>query len=309
MSTLGAPANGPLDSVRALLSDAVDYAGLFPPASLPLAECVRLYDGYLRGPHAWALGRFVVPAARLAELDELRAGKLPKLPPEPPWPLSVLVGDDVEADHRRIVEFAARSTRGRVASIEAKATDAADVEAIAGAMRGTAERLGTPLYVELPLTGASGGMVGAIRQARLRAKGRSGGVRADAIPPAAALVDFLLACVGTGVAFKVTAGLHHALRGSHPLTYEADSASAVMHGFLNVFVAAALLAAQTDGVALTDVLEETDASAFRFDGGAVAWRDRRADLAAIHQARELLVSFGSCSFEEPIEALARLGLA
>src|SRR5436305_7602207 len=55
-------------SLRALLEHVIDYAGLFPPASLPLEVAVRNYDSYRRGPDAWMLGRFVCPAARLAEL-------------------------------------------------------------------------------------------------------------------------------------------------------------------------------------------------------------------------------------------------
>ena len=56
-------------SVRALLHQIIDYAGLFPPAKLPLEEAL---GNYLRvkktSPHAWMLGRFVCPAARLSEL-------------------------------------------------------------------------------------------------------------------------------------------------------------------------------------------------------------------------------------------------
>lgn len=51
-----------------LLRGIVDYAGLFPPASLDLASAVRNYDAYRRGPRAWMLGRFVVPASRAGEV-------------------------------------------------------------------------------------------------------------------------------------------------------------------------------------------------------------------------------------------------
>ena len=49
---------------------------------------------------------------------------------------------------------------------------------------------------------------------------------------------FLIACRRHGVTFKATAGLHHAMRGSYPLTYERASESGTMFGFLNVFLAA-----------------------------------------------------------------------
>ncbi|HYT90814.1 MAG TPA: hypothetical protein VEL76_19045, partial [Gemmataceae bacterium] len=56
-------------SLRALLSGIIDYAGLFPPAKLPLAEALRNYAGYRTEPDSWMLGRFICPAARLVELD------------------------------------------------------------------------------------------------------------------------------------------------------------------------------------------------------------------------------------------------
>src|SRR5689334_20933712 len=56
-------------SLRALLSGILDYAGLFPPARLPLDAAVRNFARYRTEPEAWMLGRFVCPAARLAELS------------------------------------------------------------------------------------------------------------------------------------------------------------------------------------------------------------------------------------------------
>src|SRR3982074_1837462 len=80
----------------ALLRDLIDYAGLFPPASLAMATSVANYDLYLRSEWSWILGRFIVPVARLAEFEEARAGL-----PTPTsgtglttWRLSVLLGSD-----------------------------------------------------------------------------------------------------------------------------------------------------------------------------------------------------------------------
>ena len=57
--------------LRILLRGLIDYAGLFPPASLDMADAVRNYAAYREGEHAWALGRFVVPAARLEEFERV----------------------------------------------------------------------------------------------------------------------------------------------------------------------------------------------------------------------------------------------
>src|SRR5262245_11432403 len=74
-------------SLQALLAGLIDYAGLFPPAQLPMVEALANYAHYRRGPHGWMLGRFVCPAGRLAELpppddDLFQAG--------PPWVISAL---------------------------------------------------------------------------------------------------------------------------------------------------------------------------------------------------------------------------
>ena len=63
-----------MNAVRALLAGAIDYAGLFPPASLQMADAVRNYSRYQSAPDAWALGNFVLPLDRLREFDAAAAG-------------------------------------------------------------------------------------------------------------------------------------------------------------------------------------------------------------------------------------------
>ena len=55
-------------SLRALLANIIDYAGLFPPANLPLDRTIRNYARHRKGAEQWMLGRCIIPAARLAEL-------------------------------------------------------------------------------------------------------------------------------------------------------------------------------------------------------------------------------------------------
>ena len=52
-----------------LLRELIDYAGLFPPASLPMSQSVENYDTYLRSESTWILGRFIVPVATLNEFE------------------------------------------------------------------------------------------------------------------------------------------------------------------------------------------------------------------------------------------------
>jgi hypothetical protein len=164
-------------------------------------------------------------------------------------------------------------------------------------------------YVELPLGGDPGPLVAAIARAGGRPKVRTCGVTADAFPAAADLVRFIRACLTAGVPFKATAGLHHPLRAEYRLTYEPGSPTGTMFGFLNMYLVVAFMA---DGLQDGDaerLLEERDPRAIRFDEAGVEWRGRRLAIESVADSREGgIVSFGSCSFSEPIEDLQSLGL-
>jgi hypothetical protein len=147
----------------------------------------------------------------------------------------------------------------------------------------------------------------AIASHRRLAKIRTGGLTPDAFPSSSALSHFLRACVDRSVGCKATAGLHHALTGEHPLTYEADSPSGPMFGFLNVALAAALLRAGAEDDDLARLLAESSPAAFQFDDEGVAWRGRRVSTDDISATRrEFFLAFGSCSFAEPVDDLKRL---
>jgi hypothetical protein len=262
-------------SVRTLLHSLIDYAGLFPPAELGMTAAVASYSSYRAGEHCWALGRFVVPAVRLAEFERAAEPCLPAA--GAPWRLAALAGPDLAADLAAVAEFNRRhSGRATVDTIELKA---AIPQAIAAA-------------------------VGAIDGRRA-----AGGVTADVFPPAADLLRFLQRCVEAGVPFKATAGLHHPLRGAYRLTYAPESPSAVMFGFLNVFLAAAFLEHGMGWADALALLEETSADAFRFGEEGVEWRTHRlSDAELRHTRRGSAMAFGSCSFQEPIDDLRALGL-
>ena len=57
------------ESLRAFMNGLIDYAGLFPPAKLPLNEAIDDYIMHLKGENSWMLGRFIIPVAKLNELD------------------------------------------------------------------------------------------------------------------------------------------------------------------------------------------------------------------------------------------------
>jgi hypothetical protein len=266
------------------------------------------YAAYRSGPDAWALGRFVVPAGHLEELESASTGLLPSAADEP-WRLSVLIGTDPGADLRLLEELncrhAAAGTGALVAdTVEIKAESPETVEAALGKLpRGLAA------FVELPVTRDPEAALAVIARHEAGAKVRTGGVTEDAFPATDDLLRFLRAVVTSGVPFKATAGLHHPLRARYRLTYEPDSASGTMFGFLNLFLAAAFMRhGMSDGDARL-LLEERDAASLRFDRDGISWRGHRLDADQLAEARRSgLGSFGSCSFEEPIGDLASLRL-
>ena len=151
-----------------------------------------------------------------------------------------------------------------------------------GSRQGLGE-LAPEVYVELP---ASGEGLDDVAAAGYRAKVRCGGVSAPGVEQ---LASFVRACREQGVAFKATAGLHHAV------------AAEGRHGFLNLL--AAVLFGDEEAA-----LAERDESAFELDAGAFAWRGRSAGVEQIERARrESFLAFGSCDAREPADELRALG--
>ena len=161
-----------------------------------------------------------------------------------------------------------------------------------------------PVYCEVAVDKLS--ELAAVKAAGCFAKIRTGGVVETAIPSTRQVADFIIACAEQKLAFKATAGLHHAVRGTYALTYAADSPKATMHGFLNVFVAAAFAwHGQCD---IEPILSETASAAFSF-GENLKWRDKSLTAAQINEARrDFIHSMGSCSFSEPVDELKSHGL-
>jgi hypothetical protein len=294
-----------VNAARALLAGLVDYAGLFPPSALSMDEAVAEYAKWRRSPEAWMLGRFVLPAGRLAEMARAADAYLPETGAGEPWRLSVLLGPDVHGDSALVTGFNAKSAgRAVVDAVELKAASAPDAEAALDALPP-----GLEAFVEVPLDADLDAILAVLRAHGGRAKARTGGVVPEAIPVPGDVARFIAACAKAGVPWKATAGLHHPVRAEHNLTYAGDSPRAVMHGFLNVFAAGALARAGASPEDLEAVLREADPTALRLGADALAWRHLRASTDQVREARRsFATSFGSCSFAEPVAGLRELGV-
>ncbi|OZC03256.1 hypothetical protein [Rubricoccus marinus] len=308
-----------LPAFRAFLTEIIDYAGLFPPAALDLDPAIRNHVRYRQSPEAWMLGRFIVPAARLSALDAYAD----LFAQAPPVGFSVLGLTDASGG----LDGTARATLEAARAFEARhpgrvRCDRFELRAApeaAGALAAVLSDLpladGDGIAVEFPMTGdgyapevieeAAHGIAEAnarAREKRFALKLRCGGVTPDLVPGVERLADAVAACAKADAPFKATAGLHHPFRN-----YD-EAVGAEMHGFMNLFGAATLaLARGFDRDAIAEVLDDGDGSHFQL-GDAFAWRGFAVEAAGVHEARQRrALSYGSCSFDEPIEDLRALG--
>ncbi len=295
-------------SLRALLTNIVDYAGLFPPAALEMREAVRNYADYRADNDRWMLGRFVVPIARLTEFAREQSALGEAAAGGEAWPLSVLGGPDATTDAAALDAFTRSGAAAlvRVEAVEIRVQLPSDIANAVGAYRAVVSD--AEIYVEFPLAEEPAPFIAALGAVGARAKARSGGVTPGAIPRAAQLLRFLTTCIRAGVPCKATAGLHHPLRADFSLTYEAGSARAEMHGYLNVFLAAAVLRSGGSARHAEGVMLERDPRSIVISPTAIRWREHTFDVRTLEETRALVAGFGSCSFREPVDDLRALAL-
>lgn len=284
--------------IHAVLEGLIDYAGLFPPAGLSMEKAVSNYSTYLESSDRFALGRFIVPVSRLEELAREQA----RVSHGEEWHLSALVGSDAASEIRQIERFNSQHVgRTRADAIEMKIAPGMDISATSALVSKDTE-----LYFEL-LPDDDESLLAAIASCGRRAKIRTGGVIAEAFPAASSIIQFVAACRKLDLPFKATAGLHHPLRCVKPLTYEPSSPTGTMHGFVNVFLAAALLDHGEEVSKVEDLLDESEVANFDVSDDAIVWRGLKVTSAQMRETRErFAISFGSCSFEEPLSDLREL---
>ncbi len=301
-------------ALSTLLNGILDYAGLFPPAGLDMPSAVAEYERHLAEDAVGMLAGFVCPASRL---DELAQNAMDR-----PWKLAIL-GTGAESvsealhhvakDIGRIESFLDTNRRFSISAVELRVPPVllASAEDLGNFLHGVEEGLSRSAYApekifyELGWSAHWASVLPVLKQGRMfrGAKIRSGGLEASAFPTPEQMAGFMIAARDARVPWKATAGLHHPVRRFRP------EVSAKMHGFLNVFLGAALVYQGGDATEVLALLNEEDAEAFRFSDESARWRDRVLDRGLLSRTRaEFALSFGSCSYQEPIEDLRAIGL-
>jgi hypothetical protein len=271
-------------------SGLIDDAAVFPPGDSPLDDAVSAYVSRRDEWYADLVGSFVVKDVDVPHVDAA-------------IPLSIVVTGGAGAI-AGAAKLAAKAG-SQVAGLEIALRDPDDLagnarRVVAAVDAGRSEGLledETPVYVELPQVGSTASWLAAadeVAAAELRLKFRTGGLEADAFPPAPALAGWIDAALDRETAFKCTAGLHNALPHTGDDGFE-------HHGFLNVLLATRLA---FDGSSPDDVVAVLE------QRGAEPLHTLLAELGdeTVTRTRRWFTSFGSCSVTEPLDDLIALGL-
>jgi hypothetical protein len=301
----------PIGSLRALLAHSIDYAGMFPPCSLGLKPALENQANYVRSQDAWMLGAFVLSSEQfdttkqlLSQFDAHHPLRVAALGPKSASAEAFLDALD-EADAR--IRSLTRHNVDLIAlsHLEMFLPHDVDVAFLEQARLIVGD---LPVFWEAPADRAEQ-IIALLSESNSDAdfptfgfKLRTGGVTADAFPTSLQIAKALVTPATHQLPIKFTAGLHH------PLRQYREEVQTKMHGFLNVLGAAVLAAEhQWDANQTTIMLEDEDVDSFSFTDDCFGWREWRIDTERVEYRRRFVVSFGSCSFDEPREDLRTLG--
>jgi len=287
-------------SLAILLENCLDYAGMFPPARLDSKSAFENYLRYRRGAERIFVRSFVCPVSALKDLPQSTNDEVA---------LSVIgtraessIRESVVRDFVVLREFSETHSKNyRVRSYEIRADEirAGSPLEIRDTWFRELHRMfpGVLIFVEVPY--AENTLSDSL--ALLKSQNLFGKVRiaeGDSVLSGKELARWVSLCANLRLPFKATAGLHHPIHESERGVYQ--------HGFLNLFCAGTIAYFGGDESAIRSILECEDSSEFRFLEDAFEVLGHRAEIPRIREARGWLISFGSCSVDEPLEGLEAL---
>lgn len=311
-------------ALQALTAAAIDYAGMYWPAEVSLDAALQNHAAYRHQDEAAMLGRLVLPAAKLGEITAEQIDRFGDRP------LAVSLVATGGGDEKTFLANL-RQDRGRIDEFEARHAGKAVVDVVEARLPASPDALllalegaqvfdrGIRVFYEAGATADWEGLwrrvIGGIylynQNQMVTVQGyplagfklRCGGKTPQDYPTPEQVAFVIDYCRQLRVPLKFTAGLHH------PLRHHNAQAGVDMHGFLNVFVAGVLAAVHNLSPAtVAAIVNDRDPANFQLSDAGIQWRSWAATLDQIADARlKRLISFGSCSFDEPREDLAELG--
>lgn len=245
-----------------------DYAGVFPPASLPLDSALVDYRAARSGENGWLLGPFLLRASQLDDFSDATI------------PFGVILDVEMGAFARDPIQ------------VEARVSPDEPIRLPPAGVAAFYEAAFAPDHE----------MVNRIAHARqagfdVRAKIRTGGEEPSAFPSVEDVARFIADCIAHDVPYKATAGLHNPFR--HPSTVE----GATEHGFMNLLAATRARLADP-AVDLIPILSAEDPA--EFEAATATWRAHGENVppAAV---RRIFHAVGTCNISEPVNDLMVLG--
>ena len=276
----------------------IDDAAVFPPGSAPIPLAIGDHRTHRRAWYADLVGPLLIPVLGVEEfVAHLDEGALGAASADP-LATVLIAGRDTHIAQDGIGLGAlsrARSVllddeRVELVGIEVALPDFADLGALTRTLLDQLS-FGVPAAIEVPrIDGWQDALDVLAEDGAERAKFRTGGPTPADVPSDEELTTFLTACVERLLAFKLTAGLHHAVRRGEP--------DAPEHGFLNVLAAVTALLGGSGRIDTQALVAEEDP--------AVLLEVLNGDLAP--RARSLFTAYGSCSISEPLDDLVALGV-
>jgi hypothetical protein len=299
-----------LDVRTASFAALIDYAGLFPPTALNMSGAVDGYRSARSSPAHWLAGRYLCPSSRLVEL----AGELTRSIQlgEGRWEIGVILENEPSGS---IGTAAAEAQSFHIemqpaaisASAEAKITDYS--VAGVGATIDTISAIQPEIFAFLEVDRSTSirDQVANVADAlnnRGQAGGlklRCGGAEAALFPSTGEVAEFIFAATAHGLPFKATAGLQR------PVRHYDEAIDTWHHGFVNLLIASGAAADGESASTVEAIVTETNPAAFSVSPAFATWRDISIPGSAIRRTRrDGFVAYGSCEFNEPVEALAAL---
>ena len=308
-----------IGAAKAFFAGLIDYAGLFPPAALGVPEAVLNFREYLNRPERWILARFIATAAHLEQMgDDL----LERFTSEMPLDVSLVTRDprrDLVTAQRKL---SASSSRIAVGALEVALDPKIDIVQQISAVESLLPSLEVagktiPVFYEVPpcddwpaVFSRLCDQIMAGQGAASRTQGfklRCGGVEKGAIPSPERVARAIHACSSKQIPIKFTAGLHQPFRHTDPL--DPRTGDVPIHGYCNIFFAA--LVANTSQATLPEIISivsEMHSLRPEFGLDGIRWLGHEVSTQQIEAARSaVVISYGSCSFEEPLQAARDLG--